>query len=98
MATGTYTVSTLYVTTLTVNTSTVANIVSGNDLNLKATGQVTVNAPFVLTTSTTAGLSSISGITQRGALVYVTDATGGAQPCFFDGSHWFTMSGRTQIA
>jgi hypothetical protein len=81
-----------------VSTAGAANIVSGNDLNLKATGQITTNAPFVLTTSTTAGLSSLGGITQRGALVYVIDATGGAQPCFYDGSHWFTMSGRTQIA
>jgi hypothetical protein len=81
-----------------VSTAGAANIVSGNDLNLKATGQITTNAPFVLTTATTAQLTAIGGITQRGALVYVTDATGGAQPCFFDGSHWFTMSGRTQVA
>jgi hypothetical protein len=30
--------------------------------------------------------------------VYVIDATGGAQPCFYDGTHWFTMNGRSQIA
>jgi hypothetical protein len=88
----------LYVSTLTVSTAGAANIVSGNDLNLKATGQITANAPFVLTTATTAQLSTIGGITQRGAMVYVIDATGGAQPCFYDGTHWFTMNGRSQIA
>jgi hypothetical protein len=98
LATGTYTIGTLYVNTLTVSTAGAANIVSGNDLNLKATGQVTVNAPFVLTTSTTANLSNIGPITQQGAMVFVTDATGGAQPCYFNGNNWFTVNGRTQIA
>ena len=74
------------------------NFVSGNDLNLKAVGQITVNTPFVLTTSTLANLSSLSGGTQQGAMVFVTDATGGAQPCYFDGTHWYTVNSRTQVA
>jgi hypothetical protein len=73
-------------------------IQSGNDLALKAVGQITANAPFVLTTATTSQLTTIGAITQRGAMVYVIDATGGAQPCYYDGSHWFTVNGRTQIA
>ena len=88
----------MYVSTLTVTSVGAATISSANDLNFKAVGQIKVNAPFVLTTSTTANLTSLNGITQRGAMVYVTDATGGEQPCFFDGSHWFTVNGRTQIA
>jgi hypothetical protein len=95
---GTYTISTLYVNTLTVTSVGAANIVSANDLNLKAAGQITVNAPFVLTTSTIAGLSAIGPITQRGAMVFVTDATGGAQPCYYDGSSWYTVNGRVQVA
>jgi hypothetical protein len=98
LATGTYTIGTLYVSSLTVTSVGAANISSANDLNLRAVGQVTVNAPFVLTTSTTAGLGSLSGITQRGAMVYVTDAVGGAQPCFFDGTNWRQVTDRTSIA
>jgi hypothetical protein len=88
----------LYVSTLTVTSVGAANITSANDLNLKSAGQITVNAPFVLTTSTTAGLSAIGAITQRGAMVFVIDATGGAQPCYYDGTQWYTVNGRTQIA
>jgi Collagen triple helix repeat (20 copies) len=98
LANGTYTISTLYVSTLTVSSVGAANIQSGNDLNLRAVGQITVNAPFVLTTATTSTLVSLSGITQRGAMVFVTDASGGAQPCYFDGVHWYTVNGRTQVA
>jgi len=94
---GTYTISTLYVNTLTVTSVGAANITSANDLNLKSAGQITVNSPFVLTASTTAGLSAIGPITQQGAMVFVIDATGGAQPCYYDGVHWYTVNGRTQI-
>jgi hypothetical protein len=97
LANGTYAISTLYVNTLTVTSVGAANITSANDLNLKSAGQITVNAPFVLTQSTTAGLSTIGPITQRGAMVFVTDATGGAQPCYYDGTRWYTVNGRTQI-
>jgi hypothetical protein len=98
LANGTYTITTLYVSTLTVTSVGASTIASGNDLNFKAAGQIKVNAPFVLTTSTTAGLSAIGPITQQGAMVFVTDASGGAQPCYYDGTHWYTVNGRTQIA
>jgi len=65
---------------------------------LQAVGQITVNAPFVLTTSTTANLGALSAITQVGAFVYVTDASGGAQPCFYDGTNWRQVTDRTSIA
>jgi len=97
LATGTYTISTLNVTNLVVGAVGAANIQSGNDLNLRAVGQITVNVPFVLTTATTSTLTSLNGITQRGAMVFVTDANGGAQPCYFDGVHWYTVNGRTQV-
>jgi hypothetical protein len=29
--------------------------------------------------------------------VFVTNAPGGAQPCYYDGTHWYTVNGRTQI-
>jgi hypothetical protein len=98
LATGTYTVGILYANTLTITGIGAANINSANDLNLNAVGQVKVNAPFVLTTATTAQLSALSGTTQRGAMVYVIDASGGAQPCFFDGTNWRQVVDRVLIA
>ena len=97
LANGTYTIGTLYVSTLTVSSVGAATIQSGNDLNLKAVGQITVNAPFVLTNATTSSLASLSGITQIGAMVFVTNYSGGAQPCYFDGVHWYTVNGRVRV-
>jgi hypothetical protein len=98
IAGNTYTVQTLYVSTLTVSSVTsAATIESGNDLNLRAVGQITVNRPFVLTTATTAQLSTLGLTTQAGALVFVVDAAGGAQPCFFDGTNWRLSTDRTVV-
>jgi hypothetical protein len=95
---NTYTVQTLYVSTLTVGTVGAVTIESGNDLNFRAVGQITVNKPFVLTTATTAQLSALGATTQRGAMLYVIDAAGGAQPCFYDGTNWRLCTDRTNIA
>jgi len=97
LANGTYTITTLYVNTLTVTQVGAVNIQSGNDLNLKAAGNITTNAPFVLPSYTTAGLSGIASPVV-GSMVFVTDATGGAQPCYYVGGHWYTVNGRTQVA
>jgi hypothetical protein len=93
---NTYTVQTLVVSTLTVGTLGLGTIQSGNDLALKAAGQITTNAPFVLNTATTSTLSTIAGITQRGAMVFALDAVGVAQPVYYDGTYWWTMN-RTRI-
>jgi hypothetical protein len=95
---NTYTVQTLYVSTLTVGTVGAVTIESGNDLNFKAVGQITVNKPFVLTTATTSQLVALGATTQRGAMIYVIDAAGGAQPCFYDGTNWRLCTDRTSIA
>jgi hypothetical protein len=89
---NTYTVQTLVVSTLTVGTLGLGTIQSGNDLALKAAGQITTNAPFVLTTATTSTLATIAGITQRGAMVFATDALGVGQPVYYDGTYWWTMT------
>lgn len=94
-----YTVETLFVSTLTVSSvSTAATIESGNDLNLRAVGHITVNRPFVLTTATTAQLPALGLTTRQGAMVYVIDAAGGAQPCFYDGVGWRLFTDRTVIS
>lgn len=61
--------------------------------NLKLYPSGNTNA---LPSYTSAELPSISSPT-AGLMVFVTDAPGGAQPCFYDGSSWFTMSNRTEI-
>jgi hypothetical protein len=89
--------STLTAATLLIGQSGVGTVQSGNDLALKAVGNITANAPFVLPSYTTAGLSTIPSPVV-GSMVFVTDATGGAQPCYYAGTHWYTVNGRIQVA
>jgi hypothetical protein len=93
---NTYTVQTLYVNTLTVSSAGAANIVSGNDLNLSAVGNVKVNSPFILSTCTTSTLTTLSLTTTPGAMMFAIDAVGVAQPVYFDGTYWWTYD-RTRI-
>ena len=89
--------NTLTAATLLIGQSGVGTVQSGNDLALKAAGNITANAPFVLPSYTTAALSTIVSPVV-GSMVFVTDATGGAQPCYYAGTHWYTVNGRTQVA
>ena len=89
--------STLTAATLLIGQSGVGTVESGNDLALKAAGNITANAPFVLPSYTMATLSTIISPV-AGSIVFVTDATGGAQPCYYAGTHWYTVNGRTQVA
>ena len=89
--------STLTAATLLIGQSGVGTVQSGNDLALKAAGNITTNAPFVLPSYTMSTLSTIVSPVV-GSMVFVTDATGGAQPCYYAGTHWYTVNGRTQVA
>jgi hypothetical protein len=89
--------STLTAATLLIGQSGVGTVQSGNDLALKAAGNITTNAPFVLPSYTMSTLSTIVSPV-AGSMVFVTDATGGAQPCYYAGTHWYTVNGRTQVA
>jgi hypothetical protein len=42
----------------------------------------------------------LSSVTDKrpGSIVYVTDVVGGAEPCYFNGTNWFTFSSKTQVA
>lgn len=57
-----------------------------------STKEVTYS-PFVLASYTTATLSSIIS-PAVGSFVFVTNAPGGAQPCYYDGTSWYTVNGR----
>jgi hypothetical protein len=83
--------------TLVIAVATATNIVQGtvkigNNLSVSNTGTVSVSNPFVLHNYTTSNLNTISS-TATGSMVFVTNAPGGAQPCFFDGTNWKTVSG-----
>ena len=87
-------------TSTSTDTTTGALVVSGGvavggDLNVG--GSVTALHPFVLPSYTTSTLATINPLT-TGSFVFVTDASGGAQPCYYDGTYWYTVNGRTQIA
>ena len=77
-------------TALTVHTST--NVSVTNNLNVG--GTITAGAPFVLPSYATTTLNTIVS-TATGSIVFVTNAPGGAQPCFFDGTSWKTVGGTT---
>jgi hypothetical protein len=89
---GTFTAATLL-----VGSTGIGTVQSTNDLSLKAAGIITTNAPFVLPSyNSTTTLAALVGI-PVGATVFVTNAPGGAQPCYFDGVHWYTFNGRVQV-
>lgn len=93
---NTYTVGTLYVSTLTVSTAGAANIISANDLNLTAAGSVRARSPFAMSTCTTGTLSTLALTCTQGTFMFATDAVGVAQPVYFDGTYWWTFD-RTRI-
>lgn len=88
--------STLTVDSLVNSGAGIPTISSGNNLNLEAVGQVTTNAPFVLKNYTVAQLSSVAATT--GAIAYITNESGGAQPAFYDGTNWRRFTDRTVVS
>ena len=91
--------TTFYSTASSTSTGTGAVIIAGGagiGENLNVGGTITANAPFVLPSYTTSTLSTIVS-PAIGSMVFVTNASGGAQPCYYDGSHWYTVNGRVQV-
>jgi len=88
--------STLTVDSLVNSGAGTPTISSGNNLNLEAVGQVTTNAPFVLKNYTVAQLSSVAAT--AGAIAYITNEAGGAQPAFYDGTNWRRFTDRTIVS
>lgn len=66
------------------------------DLQNTVSSSNILSKALVLASYTTATLAAVAPLTV-GAVVYVTDAPGGAQPCFYDGTRWYTFNGRVQI-
>lgn len=87
-------------TSISTSTTTGALQVSGGvgiGGNVNAGGTVKSDALFVLPSYT---LTTVEFIVAppEGSIVYVSDAPGGGQPCFYDGVSWYTIDGRVQIA
>ena len=55
-----------------------------------------MDAPIKLMDVASANLPD-AGLAGAGAMVYVSDAAGGAIPAFSDGSHWYRVSDRSVI-
>lgn len=85
---------TLVISVATATNSVQGTVKIGNNLSISNTGIVSVSNPFVLPSYATTTLNTIVS-TATGSMVFVTDAPGGAQPCFFDGAVWKTVSGTT---
>jgi hypothetical protein len=89
----------LSVTHSTATTVAAGVVKVGNNLHADGDGTLSVSNPYVLSSYTTATLNTIIS-TQTGAMVYVSNAPGGAQPCYFVGAPtntWFTVNGRLRV-
>lgn len=70
-----------------VSTATgIPTITSGNDLKLAPAGSVVSTAPITLASYTLTQITNI--IPAPGSIAYVSNATGGGVPVFFDGTSW----------
>lgn len=74
------------------STTTAGIVQVGQGLAVDGVGLL--SNPFILPVYTTSTLTTST----IGALSLVTDAPGGSQPCFFDGTYWYTIDGRVRVA
>lgn len=89
----------LSVTHSTATTVAAGIVKVGTNLSADGDGTINVANPYVLSTYSTSTLNTIVS-TQTGAMVFVTNAPGGAQPCYYVGAPtntWFTINGRLRV-
>jgi hypothetical protein len=89
----------LNVTHSTATTVAAGIVKVGTNLDAHGDGTLSVANPYVLSSYTTATLNTIVS-TQTGAMVFVSNAPGGAQPCYYVGAPtntWFTINGRLRV-
>jgi hypothetical protein len=77
-------------------TSGTPTLESVGDINIEPAGKLVVDAPIVLKSYTVAQLQVLGST--AGAIAYATDESGGAQPCFFDGTNWRRFTDRVVIS
>ena len=63
---------------------------------MKPVKQLNIDAPLPLDMYTVGTLPSAAG--NQGAIIYVTDETGGAVPAFSDGTDWRRVTDRAVVS
>jgi hypothetical protein len=79
----------------TATTATAGLVQIGTGLNITTNG--ILSNPFILPNYTSSALSSLTNVV-TGTMILVTNAPGGAQPCFYNGSSWYTINGLSLIS
>lgn len=81
-------------TTSALYINPVRKVTTNNVMYYNTSTKEVSQGPFVLGNYTVATLSTLSS-TATGSMVFVFDAPGGGQPCFFNGTSWKTILGAT---
>ena len=79
----------------TATTATAGLVQIGTGLNITPSG--ILSNPFILPNYPSSALSSLTNVV-TGTMILVTNAPGGAQPCFYNGSSWYTINGLSLIS
>lgn len=79
----------------TATTATAGVVQIGAGLNITTNG--ILSNPFVLPSYSSSELPTLVNVS-TGTMVLVTNAPGGAQPCFYNGSSWYTVNGLSLIS
>jgi hypothetical protein len=81
-------------TSITQDANVGGKVITGEGVQFPD-GTVQTSAIPVLPSYTTAQLATNFSTTATGTFVFVTNAPGGAQPCYFNGTSWKTVAGTT---
>jgi len=71
-------------------------ISSPTTITLDPVSEIINDAPMKLVNKTVAQLSSL--VSSVGAMVFVTNETGGAVPAFYDGTNWRRVTDRSVVS
>jgi len=96
--TGSLTTPTLVVNTISAPTDLTGTytISSPTTITLDPTDEIINDAPMKLVNKTVAQLGSLTAST--GSMVFCTNESGGAVPCFYDGSNWRRVTDRAVVS
>ena len=72
------------------------SITSPTTITLDPTSEIINDAPMKLVSKTVAQLGSL--VASAGAIAYCSNESGGAQPCFYDGSNWRRFTDRAIVS
>ena len=95
---GTITATTIQADSINAPTSLTGtySITSPTTITLDPTSEIINDAPMKLVSKTVAQLGSL--VASAGAIAYCSNESGGAQPCFYDGSNWRRFTDRAIVS